>query len=122
MCAFSLVVDRDLLKETHTDAWRYIDYIFPCVRACVHAMHVSCRKPFCSLQAVTSSVIYYSTCTHARKNAIYLSTRRPPDVNSRYVGLCILCKSTLKQNVCLYRNLKANEFNYVYIEVSLIFK
>ena len=33
-------------------------------------------------------------------------------VNSGYLGLCT------QHNVCIYRNLKANECSYVYIEVK----
>ena len=61
-----------------------IDYIFPCVCTAIdHSRrHNACKEQqsrhstsscvvrFCSLHAVTSSVIYYST--HTRKNVIYL--------------------------------------------------
>ena len=104
LCAFSLVVDRDLLNDTHR--WRQIhvrsrqptcfsffmppkyfnkllnfywikqmDYITEDVTAWIKnnsdATRLSSRVVrFCSLHAVSSSVIYYSTHTH--KNVIYL--------------------------------------------------
>ena len=44
-----------------------MDYIFPCG----HSVTVTTVTPlFCSLRAVTSSVIYYSV--HKRENVIYL--------------------------------------------------
>ena len=104
LCPFSLVVDSDLLNDTHR--WRQIhvrsrqptcfsffmplkyfnkrlnfywikqmDYITGDVTACIKnnsdATRLSSRVVrFCSLHAVSSSVIYYSTHTHT--NVIYL--------------------------------------------------
>ena len=55
-----------------------IDYIFPCVctvivwYVIVWSLDFVSWRTFCSLRAVTSFVIYYST--HARENVIYLLT------------------------------------------------
>ena len=53
---------------------KQIDYIFPCVycnRPQKTSQRVKNNSQATSLQAVTSSVVYYST--HTRKNVIYLS-------------------------------------------------
>ena len=116
LCAFSLVVDRDLLKDTHRWPWRSLVenlctrnmFSFACNYQITNKVlqlqtlwHPSVRKQFsmcvycnrsqktsackeqksitryevdwrdcCSLHAVMSSVIYYST--HTWKNVIYL--------------------------------------------------
>ena len=106
LCAFSLVVDRDILNDTHR--WRQIhvrsrqptcfsffmplkyfnkrlnfywikqmDYITGDVTACIKnnsdATRLSSRVVrFCSLHAVSSSVIYYSTHTHTHKCNLFV--------------------------------------------------
>ena len=99
LCAFSLVVDRDLLKDTQR--WRQIHisrlvFLFSCppksfykpfefllyktntsqFSLCVYcnrSHRTSQRVNICSLHAMTSFVIYYITYT--QKNVIYLLNR-----------------------------------------------
>ena len=99
LCAFSLVVDRDLLKDKHTEMaffvppksfnkpFKFLLYKtkrlhFPVRTYCNRSQKTSQRVKnshsrlrlvsyfFCSLHAVTSSGIYYST--HARTEKCYL--------------------------------------------------
>ena len=118
MCTFigCLVVDGDLLKDTHADGAKstsdhYVSrlvFLFSCPQnpsinpfefllhktnrlhfpVCVYhnrsqntpqrvknnSRHSTSSRVvfFCSLHAVTSSVIYYSTQVHTRKNVLYL--------------------------------------------------
>ena len=95
LCTLPLVVDRELLNDTHLnfDCIKQIRLHFSvcvyCNRSQKTSQHVKNSDAtrlrvvlFCSLHAVTSSVIYYST--HPRKNVIYLSI-----VNCHWLENCV---------------------------------
>ena len=97
----------------------------------------SCKHPLRQkkVQMICSSRLLYLICdilkkidyqnffniilSHTVRIPILLKTRRPLGVNSGYLGLCMYNYKYAAQvhNVCIYRNMKANECSHVYIEV-----